>query len=163
MTRRAAFIAATLAGLWLTPVFAQDSPPPAEITVAQAIQMLSAIQNLDGHQVVVRQNGQETVVLEPWKFSNGALRLAIARNAAALSAVQVANETTRLAIIKEIFKGAEPRDGTPEMTEFTRQMQEMLRRPANVTLERIKAKDLRLDVNEIGISTLVALDPILER
>lgn len=160
-------LAATLAlaVLAAVPAAAQKIAMP----VSQAIQVLGALRNLDGHQVIIKSNGVETVVNQPWTFGSGSVRLAIANDIVVLEGVFAAVEKTRLGIIGEITKGKEPgfqiQPNSPEMTEFLRQYNEALIAPAVGVdrLVRIKTVDLRLDVNEIPVTTLSTLLSILEQ
>lgn len=163
-------VAALAAFAWSATVLAGLADPvktPA-MPVSQAIQVLGALRNLDGHQVIVKANGVETVVNQPWTFGSGTVRLAIATDIALFEAVFNAVEKTRLGIIAEITKGKEPgfqiQPNTPEMADFLKQYNEALGAPASglERVVRIKTVDLRLDVNEIPVTTLSALLPILE-
>lgn len=150
-----------------------STTPPGELntagkvlTTGQALAMLAGLRNLDGHQVVTKQNGQDVSIVVPWNFGNGALRLSIAANISLLGLVETANEKALAQIRSEVFKGQPAREGSPEMAEFTRQFNEMMARPvpgALEKLERIKASALKLDVNEIPGTTLFAIDLILDR
>lgn len=147
-----------------------ESKPP--LSNAQALSLLSALRNLDGHVVITKQNGVDTPVVVPWDFGSGTLRLRIARNIVALSAVESAIETTRQSIVREILKGMPPdKDGKPitevprnttEWDSLQRQYGEALAEGARVDLARIRASELRLDKNEIPVSVLSALDPIFD-
>jgi len=145
--------------------FAQANP---KLTVAQALSLLAALQNLDGHQTVVKNNGQDTILMQPWDFGSGLLRLKISNDISIVAAVQKAQDDARQAIIKEILKdkppGAKIEVGTPEMAEFTQQYGEVLDGPAKGSddLSRIKASELKLDKNEIPVTVLSALQPILD-
>ena len=76
--------------------FAQDKPL-VKITVAQALSLLSGLRTLDGHQVIVKQNGQDAVVVQPWDFGSGLLRLKIANDISILAAVEKSAEDARVA------------------------------------------------------------------
>jgi hypothetical protein len=153
------------------PAHAQARPP---LTVSDALNMLLAHKALDGRQVVAKQNGQDVVVVVPWEFNSGVLRVRVARNVAALSEVEKLADEARLAIIKEVLKQAPPdkngrqpatlAPGSAEMDEFLRQYTEVLKEPAKGSeqLARIKVADLRLDRNEIPVTVLSALLPILD-
>jgi hypothetical protein len=154
--------------------FAQENRP-TKITVAQALSLLSGLRTLDGHQVIVKQNGADAVVVQPWDFGSGLLRLKIANDISILAAVEKSAEDARVSIIKEIVKGLPPdKDGkppvgivpgTPEFDDFQRQYTEVLNGPAAGTqdLARIKASELKLDKNELSVTALSALSPILDQ
>jgi hypothetical protein len=141
-----------------------------KITVGQAFPLATALRNLDGHMVVVKQNGVDNTIMVPWDFGSGAFRLRIANNLAILDAVQKAVDDSRIAVVKEIIKksanptATEVKPGTPEFDELQRQYGEMMNQPANGTqdLSRIKASELKLDRNEIPVTVISALKPILE-
>lgn len=146
---------------------APDKPTQQTVlTTAQALTILQGLRNLDGHQVIAKQNGQDTMVVVPWDFKNGSLRLAIANNIALLTLVEAANEKALAQIRLEVFKGQPPKENSPEVVEFQRQYSDAMARPvpgAMEKLERIKGSALKLDVNEIPGTTLGALGPILDR
>lgn len=141
------------------------------LTTADALSMLQALRNLDGRIVVVKQNGVDTPVTMPWEFGSGTLRLRIARNIAALAAIEKTVEDSRQSIVKEILKGMPASKdgtptsimpGTPEFDNFQRQITDILNQLAQVDLTRIRASELKLDKNEIPATALTALAPILD-
>lgn len=148
---------------------------PAKITVLQAQQLSTALRNLDGHMVVIKQNGQDATIMQPWEFGSGALRMRIANDLSIIDASLALAETARQGIVKEQIKKATERTGEkdlkdlkadwPEATEFQRQYNDLMAAPAAGTqdLSRIKASELRLDKNEIPITVLTALGPILDQ
>lgn len=136
------------------------------LTVNQSLQALSALRALDGRDVIAKKDGQETIIRQPWEFQSGPLRLAIATDISLLTQIEQQSERARVDIINSVSKGAgrvEP--NTPEYAQFLKQWTEVIDAPAPISgsLTRIKAKDLRLDVNEIPGSTLSALVPILDQ
>lgn len=146
----------------VVPVSAAEKLP-----VKDALAMLTALRNLDGRPVVIEQNGQKTTVMTPWDFKSGLLRLKIAENIAALSVVERAVDEARIAIVKQVRKKFEVEridQDTPAFTEFSKLYQEVLDAPTPGAdgLSRIKASDLRLDQNEISVTVLAALKPILD-
>jgi hypothetical protein len=149
-------------------------PPPGKITIAQANPMATALRNLDGHMIVIKQNGADTAIMAPWEFGSGSLRLRIANDLTLLDAVLKVAEEARGTIVKELLKKASDRTGetltelkagTPENDEFQKQFAELLAQPAPGTqdLARIKASELKLDRNEIPVTVLSALAPILDQ
>jgi hypothetical protein len=166
------YVCAVVIACGLTAAAAQEAKPP--MTVGDALQALGALRTLDGHQVVVKQNGQDVVVVQPWQFKSGALRLAIADDIAILTRLETSTDAARQNIVKEILKDMPPKaDGAPpvvapgskEMENFVKQYNDLLAVPfaKAVTLTPIDAKALNLDVNEIPVTTLSALSPILNR
>jgi len=138
-----------------------------KITVAQAIPLATALRNLDGHMVVIKQNGADNVVMTPWDFGSGSLRLRIANNLTILAAIEKSAEDGRQAIIKEILKktgGSDIKPGTPDYEDYQRQFADLMAQPASGSqdLSRLKASELKLDRNEIPVTVLSTLGPILE-
>lgn len=169
MNRIASLFASILIAASTATLPAQTAPKPAPMKVSEALQALAALRNLDGRQVVVKQSGADVVVLMPWDFANGSLRLAIASNMTILANVEASNERVRQSIVKEILKGKPGTTtispGTPEWEEFARQYNDALAQPAAGVqgLTKINPRDLKLDVNEIAPSTLSGLDPLLAK
>ena len=159
-----ALIAAAIA-LAASPV---RSAEPARITVREALALAQALRNLDGHMTVIKQNGsQDQTVMIPWEFGSGSLRLRIANDLTIVAAVEASLEKARQSIVKEILKNhdaTEIKPGTPEYDQFMKQYAEILEQPAAgaIDLGRIKASELRLDKNEIGVTILQALKPIMD-
>jgi hypothetical protein len=145
-----------------------------KITIAQAVPMATALRNLDGHIIVVKQNGSDNMVMIPWDFGSASLRLRIASDIAILDGVTRSIETSRQAIVKELLAKANARTpdkpvteikpGTPEYDEFQRQYADLNGSPAPGTqdLARIKASELHMDRNDIPVTVLSALGPILD-
>ena len=155
----AAFCVALLAA----PAFGQAKP---KLTVRQALSLLAALRNLDGHVV-----GNAMV---PWDFQSGSLRLRIAGDISLLDPIDHLTELGRQQVFKEVA-GKMPLDkegkapsqlaaGTPEFNEYQRQYDQLLDAPSPVSdaLARIKASDLKLDKNDIPVTALSALSPILD-
>ncbi len=150
---------------------AQAKPP---INVAQGLSMLSALRNLDGRIVVVKVNGTDQTVVVPWEFGSGTLRIKVAKNIAILAENERAVESARQSIIKEILAKGDPdkdgkpptsiQPGTPEFDLFQRQYQQALDALASGTadLMRFKSSELKLERNEIPVTALAALSPILD-
>jgi hypothetical protein len=169
-----AIVAAAVAASIVTASFAALGEDRPKLTVAQALSLLTALRNLDGHAVVIKQNGQDAIVVQPWDFGSGLLRLKISNDISILALSEKAAEDIRVAIIKEIVKGMPPdKDGRPpalipsgtaEYDAFQAQYNEMLSGPAQGTqdLARIKASELKLDRNEIPGTALSALAPIMD-
>jgi hypothetical protein len=162
-----AIAVAILAG----PALGQAKP---KLTVAQALSLLSALRNLDGHLSVVKQGGQDVTIMVPWEFGSGALRARIAGDISLLNPIEKSADDSRRGILKEIIAkmpdekdGSRPQSvlpGTAEFTEFQRQYNEVLNgdSPISDMLARIKASELKLDKNEIPVTALSALEPILD-
>lgn len=139
-----------------------ESKKPA-LTNAEALSLLQALRTLDGRQVIVKQGTNESVVMQPWDFGSGTLRLRIARNITALAAVEKTVDEARQGVVKELLKTTTAiAPGTPADDSFRVQIGEILKEGAQVDLSRIKASELRLDKNEIPVTALSALTPILD-
>lgn len=158
----AALLSTALLGGLAPPASAADKLP-----VKDGLTLLTALRNLDGRPVVVEQNGQRGTVVQPWEFKSGLLRLKIAENIAALSVVERAVDEARIAIVRQVSKKFEVEridPETPAYAEFSKLYQEVLDAPTPGAdgLSRIKASDLKLDQNEISVTVLAALKPILD-
>lgn len=163
--RLVAFAVASIVGLSVAS--AEDAKPTSPLTVVQALSMLMALKSLDGHEVVIKsKEGDQTKVVVPWELS-GLLRLKIANDITVLQVVEGTAEKTRQGLLREATKDKPGplTAGTPEYDEFIRQWSEVLNSPApgSVDLARIAAADLKLDKNEIPVSVLSALMPILDQ
>jgi hypothetical protein len=167
--RRSFFTILFTTSILTAPAIAGD-----KITLAQAQQLSQALRNLDGHLVVIKQNGQDATIMTPWEFGSGSFRLRIANNLTILDAALKTADDTRIAIVKETLKHISDRTGTaateikpdvPENAEFQRQYADLMAQPANGTqdLGRIKVSELHLDKNEIPVTVLSALTPILDQ
>jgi hypothetical protein len=162
-----------IAVLILVPIPAK-AENPGKITIAQAAAMATALRNMDGHIIVVKQGGIDNMVMIPWDFGSASLRLRIASDIAILDGVARSVETSRQAIIKELLAKANERTpdksvteikpGMPEYEEFQRQYADLNGSPAPGTqdLARIKASELHMDRNDIPVTVLSALGPILD-
>lgn len=141
----------------------------APISVRDALGLISGLRNLDGHAVVIKQNGQDGTVIVPWEFGSGSLRLRISNDLTLLATVERTADEARVGIVKELLKqnggGDAIKPGTPAMDEFQRQYEQVLNAPAKglQDLGRIKTSELKLDKNEIPVTVLQALRPILDQ
>jgi len=161
--KRIAFFAAAIAACWPSVSYSD----PAGITVRDALGLAQGLRNLDGHLVVIKRGGQDETVMIPWEFGSGSLRLRIANDIAILDRITTAAEQVRQALVKEALHNAgatELKPGAPETAEFLKQYEEALDQPASGAqdLARIKASELKLDRNEIPVTVLTALKPILD-
>lgn len=143
------------------------SAEATKLRVREAMALAQGLRALDGRQVVIKVKGEDTIVVIPWEFGSGSLRLRIANNLAILTAVEQQLTTIRAGIFRELTKGGEGANiapGSPEEAAFLKQFEEALNQPAPGTqdLARIKASELKLDRNEIAPSVLETLRPILD-
>jgi hypothetical protein len=166
-------VATLLLTLLIGPAFAQETKVPAKVSVQEAMLLQSGLKGLDGHVVIIKQNGTETGIPTSWEFSNGDLRRRIVSDLNIVeSAIKIANEAQQ-AIFKENAAKASTRlqktvteleVGMPERTDYDKQTAELMQGSAAGTqdLSKIKVSELKLDKNEIPSSVLAALKPILE-
>lgn len=170
MIRLIKLIAATAVSFQIiatTAARADEKAPP--LTNQQALTLLVALRSLDGHTVVVQGNP----ILIPWEFKNGKLRNDIRRNQMMLEPIEAAVQKSQSDIIREVLDKMVDKDGkkatkievgTPQHAEVQRQIEALLLSPvgSNVTLFRIKISDLKLDDNDIPVSVIRGLEPILD-
>lgn len=142
----------------------------AAISVRDALTLASGLRNLDGRLQIIKQpGGGEGTVMVPWEFGSGSFRLRIANDLAIVAAVEKSSEEVRQAIVRELLKRTPGETGlkvgTPEYDEFQKQFNQVLDSPAPGArdLSRIKASELKLDKNEIPVTVLQALKPILDQ
>lgn len=162
MKRLQAIFLLALAMLTVAPLAQAQSTE--KISVRDSLSLLAALRNLDGKPTVVK----DQVIVQPWEFKSGVIRLRIANNIAILSAVEKLTEQARVAIVMQVRKkyDIEKIEAHPTaLEEFSKLYDQVLSEPAAGTqdLARVKTSDLRLDVNEIGVTVLSAMTPILEQ
>jgi hypothetical protein len=148
------------------PAAAREASQRPALTVRDALSLAAALRNLDGRAVVIRQNGQDGTVMVPWEFGSGSLRIRIANDLAALAPVERAAEASRQAIAQEVFRDTPADKPDPaRVEEFQRQYSQVLDTPAAGLgdLARISVSELKLDKNEIAVTVLQALKPILDQ
>lgn len=167
------WIACAGVSLVLIAVVTAHSAERSPLTNAKALNLLVSLRGLEGHIVIIKQNGADVQVQQPWDFGSALLRLRIKRNIQSLEPVEKAIKDTREAMITEALakmaekNGQKPttiEPGTPEFAAFLKQLEDMLEKPVDgqVDLSRVRASELKLDRNEIGASVLTGLDPILD-
>lgn len=165
------FLALSLIAAFTGDAAAQQKFQP--FTNAKALNLIVALRGLEGRIIIIKQNGVDTQVQQPWDFGSALLRLRIKRNIQVLEPVEKAIKDTREAMVTEALakmaekNGQKPtviEPGTPEFIAFLKQLEDMLEKPVDgqVDLSRIRASELKLDRNEIGPSVLTGLDPILD-
>ena len=139
--------------------------PPAEFTMNDCVTILGGLRGLDGFQIVLNAGKpNESAVPQSYKFGNATLRSDIGQDIARLTDIPNQVEKSRQQIFSEIAKGAaDIKPNTAEMTEYSKQLVALGESPCRVTLIRIKAADLKLDVNEIPGTTIAALDKVLDK
>lgn len=127
--------------------------------VSRMIALANAIASLDGSDRVVKDGASERVVKEPYKFERG-FRIAMARNLTALKPILEGYEKELSVIRVEI--GGEIKDGSPAMMRLNEENRRLLAIVQKANLFTIAEAELKLDVNQIQISILSALEPIME-
>lgn len=158
---------------FMSPAAANDAPVKP-LTNADAISLISALRALDGHQQVVKLNGQDAVVIVPWEFKSAALRIKLSRDLDKLAPIEHSVNEGQNGIVRELLKtipdnkdGIKPssiNQSMPQWVDYEKQYNEMLNAPALIDgdLFHFKASELKLDVNEIPGSTLAGLHPIMD-
>lgn len=154
--------ALALAALIPLQAHAQTTAP---LTINDCLVILSGLNALDGHQVIVNAGkANESTLQLPYEFGNGALRGDIADNIAALTIVQRTSQDAQSKIFYDVAKGeTEIKPGTQQGIEYDKQLRELTARPCSAQLKKIKTSDLKLDKNEIPASVLAALDKIRDK
>lgn len=146
---------------------AEKTPPSAAPTLLDAQALDMALKSLDGHPVVIKRNGTEETVSVPYEFGSGSLRLRIANDISIVDAGLKALDETRRGIIKEHLKPGqtEIKVGTPAFEQVQEEYRQALAAPLPRAgeLSRIKASELKLDQNEIPVTVLQALKPVLDQ
>lgn len=139
---------------------AQSPPPTTTLTVRQAVAIITATQSLDGRMVLARQDGRDVAIMQPWAFE-GALRMRLVGNLAALQPNLATAEQVR-AKFSAAAAGLKP--DSPEYRELAAEADRALDAPAlgAAQVRRVKVSELRLDRNDIPISVLAALAPLLD-
>jgi hypothetical protein len=129
--------------------------------LTDALNCFAALSALDGRQKIVKDGGEEKVVVEPYTFT-GATRMAIARNMSALAAEQKSYNEARIGLIKQFSNGADqvPAD---KMGEFTEEVQKLLEADCpDIKIKKLTEADLNFAVNPLAPSVIAGLLPMLE-
>lgn len=145
----------------LTAAALAQPQPKTGLTIRQALGIIAATQSLDGHMVLAKQDGRDVAIMQPWEFGSGALRLRIMRNLSALKPNVAAAADIRA---KFAASAAGLKPESPEYADLAAAAERALDAPAlgAEQVRRLKVSELRLDRNEIPISVLAALEPILD-
>lgn len=146
---------------------ADEKPKPAKVTNEDALKLAVALRNLDGHAASVKNNGQDAVIMIPWDFGSASLRLRIANDLTIAAAVERSVTEARSATFKELIRKAGVKElaaGTKEREDYEKQDRALLDEaaPGSQDLARIKVSELKLDKNEIAVTVIEALRPILD-
>jgi hypothetical protein len=119
-----------------------------------------ALATLDGFERVVRDGDRDRVVTQ--YYALGAARLDIARNMNKLKAALEAIDQARVALVRECKGGpGDLRQGDPGWPRFVAEFEAMANREEEIEFIPVKRDDLKLDQNEIPVTTLAALEAII--
>lgn len=140
---------------------------PASLTVSQCLTVLRGLRSLSGYERVIKENGVERAIANQ-QYKLGDARLTISLNIGELNRTEDAVSRSRTALMAELMAGGELKDGTPQWLAFLSRLQaEILDRPCNVTLGRIKIADLKLgdgaDQNAVPPTAIADILAILDR
>lgn len=134
-----------------------------KLTVEQATGVYGALQNLDGRERAVGNKDNERIIMEPYKL--GALRLTIAKNCTALKNALSPYEKARNDFIVEKSGGTgtiDPKDNKEAAAAVLEQTQKWLAEEIDVKIEKLSYADLKVEENNIPISVLADLAPIIK-
>ncbi len=125
----------------------------------EALNCLQSLNALDGRPRVVRDGGQERVVIEPYTLS-APTRMAIARNIASLSAEEQAFNAARQSLIRQ-FCNADGEIPVEQRKDFESEIKSMLESETEAKLVLLSEADLQIGVNPIPPSVLASLLPVI--
>jgi hypothetical protein len=143
----------------IAPAFAD--PVATKLTVGQAWQIINALHALDGHQEIVHDGDRQSVVTVPYKFGPG-FRWALATDWTALQPIAEAYQKAARAEAGELSPGGAIKDGTPEAKKFAEADAILQAKEQTVNIVRLKLSEFALEKNDIPISALSALSPIID-
>lgn len=128
----------------------------------QVLSLSEAITALDGSRVTLLVDGKAVEVWRGYKLSPKS-RLALARAQGVLSGLTADFHRAKDALIKQ-HAGGESAIGpaSPHFNSFSNDFRALTQQPVETALPVITEKDLHLDENEIPISVLNALLPIIQ-
>jgi hypothetical protein len=139
-----------------------------KLSLRDAQALAVAIRSLDGYPRLLKDsNNNVTTVTMPYEFASGTVRAKLGNDLAILKLSEASIELTRQQIAKEVMARhhvEKIENGSAAFEDFLAQMTKALDQEAPGTgdLAHINIAELRLDKNEIPISTIAALRPILE-
>lgn len=125
--------------------------------------LFTALSMLDGEQKVVKNKGQEEVILEPYKFS-GKTSWNLVKNKNILKRYTDDYTEVNDKLIRRI-SGAESinKEDPAQVKEYTDETKKLLETEEDVKgILKIKLSELNLDTNHIPISILELLSTIVE-
>lgn len=135
------------------------------LSVKEIIALQNALSSLDGEQkVVATENGGSKTVLIPYQFG-GKTRWAIVKNMGILKKHVENFSKARDALINEISAGTGVIKETDEQSieKLNRGLSEILEAQQSVNNLSVLSEDsLNLDVNQIPVTTLTVLTPLIE-
>lgn len=133
----------------------------ADLTNAEAQMVLTGLIQLDGYDRVVTERGQDKVIRELYHLE-APVRLAIAADIAKLRPVLQTAQDVHNTLIRQ-FGGDNGQVPPARVLDFNEESKKVWSASSGVSLNHIKAGDLRLDANPIPASTLSLLAPILDQ
>jgi hypothetical protein len=136
-------------------------PVATKLTVGQAWQIINALHALDGHQEIIHDGDRQSVVTVPYKFGPG-FRWALATDWTALQPIAEAYQKAARAEAGELSPGGAIKDGSPEAKKFAEADAMLQAKEQTVSIVRLKLNEFALDKNDIPISALSALSPIID-
>lgn len=137
----------------------------ATLPIKALLEINAALSSLEGTQTVVKNDVEKTekVVIIPYQFS-GKARWNIAKNTTLLKRIAEDFGKARDAVINEVSKGTgrvEPTDETV-VKDFNVKINDILNTEESTKgLLSLTVADLNLDVNQISVAVLSALEPIV--
>jgi hypothetical protein len=135
------------------------------MTIRKCLEIMAALNVVDqGHERVVKEAAGERVVREQFLLP-GTVRLALSLNMSSLRPITEAAERTRGALLTQIGAGKPIGPDTQEMRDFNAEWEKVIDTEKEVSLLKIKAKDLLGEPpreNAIPSSALALLMPILD-
>ncbi len=129
------------------------------------LNLLKALSALDGRPtpVTVKDKDREVtqIVIKPYSFS-GTARLAMARALVAVKDVNDALSRTHDGLVKQFADPADPTQvSDANMQAFTDEWEKVLDAAVVLKFARISCTELRVEENQLPVSVLAALDPLL--
>lgn len=137
----------------------------ATLPIKTLLEINAALSSLEGTQTVVKNDVEKTekVVIVPYQFS-GKARWNIAKNTTLIKRIAEDFGKARDAVINEMSKGTGRVESTDEavVKDFNTKINDILNTEESTKgLLSLTVADLNLDVNQISVAVLVALDPIV--
>jgi len=127
-----------------------------KLTAQQILRLIEALQHFDA--MPPMQDGKPARA--PYKLA-GTVRMAMARNVAKLGEVVSAYQNARNALVYDHAVAGGNAVAPDKIADFERAHAELLSSVHEVDLIRLSEANLQLDVNEVPVSVLAALIPVM--